>query len=366
MPRPHPGESQDKFIARCMASAESRRSFPDEAQRAAVCHSVWRRRAVHKTACCALCAKADIPEVQAVIRLLDPFVQRELKEIAAAVYRELLARLDAFSEDLGAPDVDALVQAGEDRDDVLAAILAALLAVVEQGYGAFVSGDFRERVEDAVDELFAFGAGVVGFPFEGARMELLRQAAVAQLDLMLRETVTGQSVRLQGMLEDFLTTAGLRSVAAATLSAAAGDDGGSREAFQTELASALAPEAAAASAVDAWAYLWAGLSGVEAALAGGIRAFQAIAVIDGNTTAFCRWVNGRIIPLSRVRPQIDAITKASLGGQMDALKRAWPFLDSEVARRGNELQFELFFRKAGLPPYHFGCRTQPRPIMIGR
>jgi len=321
-------------------------------------------------ATCALCAKVDIPEVQAVIRLLDPFVQRELRAMAQAVYRELLEKLDAFSDDLGAADVDVLVQAGRDRDAVLEAILAGLLTAFEQGYGAFVSGEFRRRVEDGIDELFFFGAREVGFPFEGPRAELLRQAAVSQLDLMLRETVTNRADELRVLLESFLTTAGPRAEAEATLSMAAGDTMSDRFAFQAALAGMLTPEAPATSALDAWAYLWSNVAAVEAASAGGVRAFEVIAVGgklgDGRTTQFCRWAHGRIIPLSRIQPQIAAIMQGSLEGKSARVKAVWPFLNPEIARNGNELQFAMFFRRAGLPPYHFGCRSRARPIRIER
>lgn len=316
-----------------------------------------------QVAACALCAKADIPEVEAVIRLLDPSLQAELRQMAEAVYRELLARLDALSDDLGAADVDTLVQAGSRRDEVLAAILASLLLVFEQGYGAFVSGEFRERVEDGVDALFAFAAREVGFPLAGPQAELLRQAAVSQLDLMLREAVTNQSQELRDLLETYLTTAGPRA-------AAAGDSGLGRTEFQAALAQILVPAALATLTLDAWAYLWQNVAAVEASAAAGFRAFEAIAVGgrtgDGRTTAFCRWVHGRIIPLSRIRPQIEALSRASLEGRGAALRGIWPFLDPEIARHGNELQFETFFRGAGLPPYHFRCRTKARPIRISR
>lgn len=321
-------------------------------------------------AACAVCAKASIPEVEAVIRLLDPFVQRELRQMAEAVYRELLERLDALSDDLGAADVDALVQAGRDRDEVLAAILAALLAVFEQGYGAFVSGEFRQRVEDGIDELFLFGAREVGVAFAGPRAELLRQAAVSQLDLMLRETVTNQGAELRSLLETYLTTAGPRAAAAGALSATAGDSGVGRTEFESRLQEILVPAVNATSTLDAWAYLWQNVAAVEAAASAGMRAFEALAVGgsvgDGRTTAFCRWVHGRIIPLSRIQPQIDALVRSSLAGRGEAVRRAWPFLDPETARNGNELQFEVFFRGAGLPPYHFRCRTRARPIRLSR
>lgn len=44
MPSPEAGEERDAFLSRCMGDAEARRSFPDQDQRAAFCHSRWRDR----------------------------------------------------------------------------------------------------------------------------------------------------------------------------------------------------------------------------------------------------------------------------------------------------------------------------------
>jgi len=41
MPKPNPNETHDDFITRCMDDSESKTSFPDEAQRYAVCESTW-------------------------------------------------------------------------------------------------------------------------------------------------------------------------------------------------------------------------------------------------------------------------------------------------------------------------------------
>lgn len=41
MPNPKPNETHDDFITRCMSDEESKSSFPDEAQRYAVCESKW-------------------------------------------------------------------------------------------------------------------------------------------------------------------------------------------------------------------------------------------------------------------------------------------------------------------------------------
>jgi hypothetical protein len=321
-------------------------------------------------ATCALCAKASIPEIEAAIALLDPFVQRELRSIADAVYRELLERLDALSDDLGAADVDALVEAGRNRNDVLAAILAGLLAVVEQGYGAFVSGEFRRRVQEGVETIFRFAERDVGLVLAGPQVELLRQAAVTQLDALLRDTVLGQSLEVRRLLETYLTTATPRAPSAGVLSAAAGDSGLSREQFQIELAERLAPETSANLVLDAWAYLQANVATMTASQQAGFRAFEVVAVGgkegDGRTTAFCRWAHGRIIPMSRIGPQLALLQDASLRGDAAAIKEAWPFLDGETARKGDELQFERFFRRVGIPPYHHRCRSRARPIRIGR
>ena len=46
MPLPNPGdsESQSEFISRCMGNAQAQEDFPDQEQRAGVCHSIWRNR----------------------------------------------------------------------------------------------------------------------------------------------------------------------------------------------------------------------------------------------------------------------------------------------------------------------------------
>jgi hypothetical protein len=321
-------------------------------------------------ATCALCVKASIPEVEAVIALLSPIVRQELRQVAELVYRELLERLAAFSDSIGAPDIDVLAQAGRDRDEVLDEILAALWAIVLQNYGAMISGTFRQQVEDSIDELFLFAARDGGFSLDQAKVGLLKQAAVSQLDTLIQETVLSREPQMRELLTSYLTTAGPREAAAATLAAAAGDSVMSAEVFQTELASLLTPEAPVSAAVDAWAYLWQNVAAVEAARDAGARAFEVVAVGgklgDGRTTKFCRWAHGRIVPFSRIEAQLKGLRSSSLSGRAAAIVAAWPFLDSETARNGNELSFELFFRRAGLPPYHFGCRSKVRAIRIGR
>lgn len=44
MPEPMKGQTQEKWMSMCMGSPESRKSFPEQKQRAAVCLSKWRNR----------------------------------------------------------------------------------------------------------------------------------------------------------------------------------------------------------------------------------------------------------------------------------------------------------------------------------
>jgi len=49
LPTPQSGEDQSAFISRCMANPTARADFPDQKQRAAVCHSQFRKKSVWET-----------------------------------------------------------------------------------------------------------------------------------------------------------------------------------------------------------------------------------------------------------------------------------------------------------------------------
>lgn len=42
IPKPNDGESQDKFISRCMGNDTMNADYPDNEQRAAICYSSWK------------------------------------------------------------------------------------------------------------------------------------------------------------------------------------------------------------------------------------------------------------------------------------------------------------------------------------
>ena len=43
MPNPNKGEQREDFLARCISSEESKKTFPDQQQRIAFCYSQWRK-----------------------------------------------------------------------------------------------------------------------------------------------------------------------------------------------------------------------------------------------------------------------------------------------------------------------------------
>lgn len=44
MPKPRKGEKKQDFISRCMGDDESKKTFPNQKQRAAFCYSQWKRK----------------------------------------------------------------------------------------------------------------------------------------------------------------------------------------------------------------------------------------------------------------------------------------------------------------------------------
>ncbi|MCD6654479.1 MAG: hypothetical protein LT067_06935 [Sulfurovum sp.] len=78
----------------------------------------------------------------------------------------------------------------------------------------------------------------------------------------------------------------------------------------------------------------------------GVEEVKVVAVIDKKTSAVCRSMHGRIIPIKSVKDQADAITAAT---------------DIEEKKKASRWQSKPIFGKlpsdVALPPYHFRCRT---------
>ena len=88
------------------------------------------------------------------------------------------------------------------------------------------------------------------------------------------------------------------------------------------------------------------LARVEQFTKAGIEEVKVVAVIDSRTSAICRSMHGRIIPLRHVRQQANAILSAQ---NVDEKKAA--------SRWQSQPLFGKLPPDVGLPPYHFRCRT---------
>ena len=47
MPLPRKNERRKDFVSRCVSDKEAKRSFPDQKQRVAFCHSQWKDKGHH-------------------------------------------------------------------------------------------------------------------------------------------------------------------------------------------------------------------------------------------------------------------------------------------------------------------------------
>jgi len=88
------------------------------------------------------------------------------------------------------------------------------------------------------------------------------------------------------------------------------------------------------------------LARVEQFAKAGIEEVKVVAVLDSRTSAVCRSMHGRIIPLQHVRKQADAIRSAQSIEEKKAASR-WQ----------SQPLFGALPDDVGLPPYHFRCRT---------
>lgn len=339
---------------------------------------------IAKGACCLL-HKQDIPEVQAVIRLLNRPIASQIRLLGGQILDELEIRVDELPARLGFQDVDPIAQA-ENREDTLAAILAALLLVVTSHIGAPFPPRIRRLMESGIDSLLDDGAASVSRRFEGPRRALVRRAGIAELETLLRDSALSRASEIQEAIEPILTSRQARRDLTQLEEAAlgrrpAGSAARSRQEAAQDVREAVTGDAGTGAVptgagtrvgatLDSWAYRWFVIGQFEALDQSGVEIVRIVNNPpfgpDEKTTAFCRWVHGRVKSMRRIRARVQTQIEASLGGDAGALKSNWPFLDPEIARRGSELEFASFFRTAGLPPYHFGCRDDIEAFRSGR
>lgn len=288
-----------------------------------------------RAACeCCKADGADVPEVEATIRLLLLMM--------LGVWRARFEDLTREAERvLASRNFSSLAQ----RDDALASYVTRLESIAATPLPAGV----RQRVEQAARELALVAA---------QRFDLPAVPSQLARDILAAE-------HLQLMVEEATKRAITSSLDAARAVLDAPTGPGSEEAQQaarTALRQSLDAEQAIRAAVDSWSYHGLNTSTIRAAAADGHRFIQMVAKIDTATTAFCRLVNGRVVPIDVALAQINRIEQAVRSGDPAALVRAAPFVTHP--RNSTQAEVDAVLAAGGIAPFHFGCRTQNVPIRL--
>lgn len=294
-----------------------------------------------KTLC--VCCKNDVDEVEAVIAIVSPQLAGFWSEVVQEAVE--LAELE--------------LRFGTDTDVVLAIVINLVLERVR-----FTLPD---RLAGAIEGAFASVIGAAGRelglgPQRGIQARLL-PIARADLETLVRGRV---DIRLPVIRSE------LEALAGAVRGSLLGPDPQDVPAAVRTLRNGLTRALGGGTAnwvrptVDLWGYRWFNLGTFALGRAAGVVAWEAVAVRDRATTRFCEWVDRRIISVEKLERQFDRFTNAVLRGDGEASRAAWPLLEDPNA--GNESTWEAFFAReeVGFSPYHFGCRTQPRPVRIPR
>lgn len=281
------------------------------------------------------CCKADganVPEVEAVIRLLLPAL--------LGAWRTMLVDLRYEAE--------RLLDARRPADD-LELLLAAYVTRLETVAATPFARGVRLRVEQAAGSL------IEAAPAANALLEIEARLA--------RELLAAEQLQL--LFQDLAARAVARSAEAARVFLDARSGLGSeeaQEAARTALRAALDAEAAVLPLLDSWSYQTWNQATVRAAAADGHNFIQLVAKIDDATTTFCRLVNGRIVPMARALAQLDRIEAAVRSGDVAALVSAAPFIANP--RTATQADVDAALERGGLAPFHHGCRTQNVPIRL--
>jgi len=138
MPSPAKGESQEDFIERCMGDEEANKTFPDNKQRLAFCHSQWSKErnmiVVDETRAC---GELEIREVDGQSQIVGyAAVFNSLSDELDGGFREIIVP-GAFRNVLATPaDIVALV---EHAPPPLGRRSAGTLQIMEDDHGLSVA-----------------------------------------------------------------------------------------------------------------------------------------------------------------------------------------------------------------------------------
>ncbi len=380
MPDPRQGESKRKFIARFMSSAEARNDFPDPSQRRAVAESAWKRLVARKRAdldyyglakqaLSTCCAKQDVPEVQAVIGLLQGPLESFWRARMQEALDTAVERLRELEDELPTSQVDGL--AGSDsarRDEEL--LILAFLSILDRAARQPLPPRIEALLGRAAEELLRDGARSQGLEIDLARAPLARAAAREDLKTLISGRIETRRGELQEQAREFLRSRRARTPARPgdITEAAAGFRAKNLQEWLSQNVALVGLRTSEwlPAVADQWAYRWFVVGQFVAGRQAGLTELVARAVLDDRTTEFCIWVHGRTLSVSGAQSQLDRHIRASLQGDIQTLMANWPMLDSRTVQSTDRKVLRRAFSKVGLPPYHFRCRTLIQWVRVGQ
>lgn len=362
------------FLVRFMQSEDARREFPDPRQRLAAAEISSRERRLPdfyelaKQGFTACCAKQDVPEVEAIVALLQGPLEAHWQQTMEDALEAAVQGLRELEDELPTSMIDGLV-APEDRKRNEELLILGFISALEEAARAPLPVSVTSAIAQATESLLNAGARSQGLELDLAREPLARSAARADLRTLVAGRVETRRGELRQQAQEFLRSRRARTPARP------GDITDAAEGFRArnlqewlarnvDLTGLRTSEWLPAVA-DQWAYRWFVVGQFLSGLQAGLTELRAVAVIDDVTTQFCRWVNGRTIAVDRAAFQLNQHIRASLERDIEALQANWPMLPTAVTRSTDTAALRQAFVRVGLPPYHFRCRTLIQWVRIG-
>lgn len=304
------------------------------------------------------CCKGDkdIVAVSAFLHISTPLATSHWQRVVDAAMRDLELRMRELADDLGLERIDALtVGRRDDLEKALLLLLGSLYAALLSRAAAPPAPATQSILAAAGRGLLEVGAEAVGLPLDLTMPTLgtLPNEALDDLLLILRGRLTTRQQEVSTALRAFLTRRDLRQGAGLT-------------AWRAEIRTLLGGGTSdwVPQAVDAWAYRWFNIGGFEAMRESGVTALRLVNNPphgpDGRTTPFCRLIHGRILQMAPLEAQVRRYRQAVQDDDAGAAMRAWPL--HPFTGREPRSELDALAQRAGLPPYHFYCRTQVFPL----
>ena len=302
--------------------------------------------------------KLDIPEVEAVIRLIAPQLEGHL----AAVADEAVERAEQSLR------VRSQVEGSQGLDRFLEDLVITLLSLYAIRTSTDLPAASVRGIERGTGILLAQGARSEGLTLDLNSAAEIRLAAREDLITLLRGHLELRRSELKDVLREFTSHPSLRELGGPVPTGAESVLPEALTSWRERLRGVLGGKDRRwiGAVTDLWAYRWWNLGIYYAGKQVGVLAWEAVAVLDRRTTAFCRWVDGRVVEAAKIERQAALLQRAARERSPEQSVRAWPLLDDP--KNGTEKVWETWFSRSevGLPPYHWRCRTTVRPLRLNR